>query len=74
MAQKEEIDFLVVKSYYLLADHSIAEKQKQRYNDTIDAFYEFADLYTESSKYYNDAKLIKVKAEQALKKLENNKS
>lgn len=74
VAQKEEIDFLVVKSYYLLAVNSVPEKQKQRFTDTIDAFYEYADLYTESSKFFNEAKAIKAKAEQALKKLENNKS
>ncbi len=71
VAQKEEIDYLIVKSYYLLAVNSISEKQKERYNETINAFYEYAELYTESSKYFNDTKLLKYKAELALKKLEN---
>lgn len=70
ISQREELDFLLVKSHYLLAENSVAEKQVQRYRETIESFNEFAEYYTESSKYMDEAAGIKRKAEQALKKLE----
>jgi len=71
IAQKEEIDFLIVKSNYLLAANSIQEKQVERFNKTIEAFNEFADQYPEGSKYMAEATLYKDKAQQALNKLNN---
>ncbi len=59
MAQKEEVDFLVVKANYLLAKNSVAEKQLERFNNTLLAYEEFAEQYTESSKYMDDAKTMK---------------
>ncbi len=73
IAQREEIDFLILKSSYLLAENSIPEKQIERYQGTIIAFEEFTEYYTESSKYMNSAKQIKDKAITALNKINKQK-
>ncbi|MES2725943.1 MAG: outer membrane protein assembly factor BamD [Bacteroidota bacterium] len=69
--QREEIDYLVLSSSYMLAENSIPEKQAERYKETISAFDEFTEYYTENSKYMTNAKTIKQKAEVALNKLKN---
>jgi outer membrane protein assembly factor BamD len=69
MVQKEEVDFLVVKSNYLLAQNSIIEKQKERYQNTLNAFEEFSEQYTESSKHMKEAKELREKAQLALLKI-----
>lgn len=74
IAQREEVDFLVVKASYLLAENSVADKQLNRFKETLDAFVEFTDNYPESSQYMNEARLYKDKAEKAIHHLENNKS
>lgn len=73
MSQKEEVDFLIVKSNFLLAKNSIETKQEERYRNTIAAFEEFSEQYLESSKYMREAKDIQTKALAALKKIETNK-
>ncbi|OYU96043.1 MAG: hypothetical protein CFE21_06430 [Bacteroidetes bacterium B1(2017)] len=69
MIQKEEVDYLIVKSSYLLAQNSIQTKQKERYENTLLAYDEFTEQYLENSKYMNDAKEIQQKALFALKKI-----
>lgn len=69
IAQKEEIDFLYLKSHFLLAQNSVQEKQTERYNTTLEVYEEFSELYTEGSRYMTEAKLIKEKSKQALIKL-----
>ena len=54
---KEELTFLVLKSYFLLAENSVKKKKQQRINETIDAYYIFADTYKES-KYLKEAQNI----------------
>ncbi len=71
MVQKEEVDFLIVKSHYLLAQNSVAEKQIERYRNTLAAFEELNEQYTEASKFMKEAKEIALKSQLALKKLEN---
>jgi outer membrane protein assembly factor BamD len=70
MAQKEELDFLVVKANFLLAKNSVEYKQKERFENTLAAFEEFAEQYPESSKYMREAKEIKQKAINSLKSIE----
>ena len=41
--------FLVLKSSYLLADNSVASKQKERYQATVDEYYSFVGEFPESS-------------------------
>jgi hypothetical protein len=57
-----------------LAQNSIIEKQVERYNNTLLAYEEFTDQYTESSKFMKEAKEIEQKSRLALKKLEDKKS
>lgn len=74
ISQREEVDFLVVKSAFLLAENSVPEKQLERFRETIEAYNQFADNYPESSKYMMEARLLKLQAEKAIQHLENNKS
>jgi len=54
---REELTFLVLKSHFLLAENSVKKKKQQRINETIDAYYIFADAYKES-KYLKEAQNI----------------
>lgn len=55
--RREEVQFLIVKSYYLLAKNSISSKQEERYGQTIDAYYNFIDKYP-NSPFIKDAEKI----------------
>lgn len=44
----EELLFLSVETSYKLADNSIVEKKKERFDKTIDLYQEFLDKYPES--------------------------
>lgn len=58
---REEILFTIVKSSYYLAENSIIKIQKERYKNTIDAYYIFVDNFSDSKKikeaekYYNNS-------------------
>ncbi len=58
---REEIEFLVVKSSYLLAINSIASKKEERLNATIEHYHKFVDTFQDSDyvkkaeDYYADA-------------------
>jgi outer membrane protein assembly factor BamD len=58
---KEEILYLMVKTYYQFAKESIFEKQKERYNKTIVACNELFSQYPES-KYIAEANDLKEKS------------
>ena len=47
---REEILYLIVKSSFVLAEKSIRKKQNERYQNTIDEYYVFADEYPDSKK------------------------
>jgi outer membrane protein assembly factor BamD len=51
---REELMFLILKSSYLLADNSIIQKRKERFQDTIDEYYSFIGEFPES-KYRREA-------------------
>ncbi len=72
IAQREEIEFLTLKSYYLLADKSIETKQEQRYKDAVEFYNYFASEYKDS-KYMNEARTLYTKCNNALKKIEKEK-
>lgn len=63
----EEILFLQLKSYFLLAENSVIEKQEKRIKDTIIAFNQFKNTYpeskhlTEAKKVYKQVKLLRKK-------------
>jgi outer membrane protein assembly factor BamD len=54
---REDIMFLLVKSNYNLAEKSIAFKQKERYQNTLDEYYSFMTEFPKS-KYSGDIKRI----------------
>lgn len=63
---REQILFYIVKSKYNFAGNSVIQMQYDRYKKTIDAYYEFVDLFSESEKireaekiYENSIKFIK---------------
>ncbi len=54
---REDIFFLILRSNYLLAYNSIASKQKERYQSTLDEYYSFITEFPDS-KYRKDADRI----------------
>ncbi len=68
VAQKEELDFLTLKSYYLLADNSIETKKLARYQEAIEFYGYFKGEYP-TSKYLGEAKNIAVKTENGIQKI-----
>jgi outer membrane protein assembly factor BamD len=58
---REEIEFLIVKSSYLLAINSVDSKKEERLSATIENYHKFVDSYAESKflkeaeDYYADA-------------------
>lgn len=50
----EETKLLVLKSYYYLATNSIDEKKEERFDEGIEAYYDFIDNFA-SGKYVNEA-------------------
>lgn len=68
IAQKEELDFLTLKSHYLLAYNSIEQKQLERYQAGLEFYTYFVGEYP-GSKYQNDAKTIATKMEMEIKKI-----
>ncbi len=73
--QKEELDYLTVKSYFLLTDNSIDKKKDERYADAVLNFQQFKNEYTES-KFLPELKKISYKSEMLMKRhqLKNNGS
>jgi outer membrane protein assembly factor BamD len=68
---KEEILYLVVKTYYQFAKESIFEKQKERYNKTISAYNELFSQYPES-KYITEASDLKERSKKELVQISAN--
>jgi outer membrane protein assembly factor BamD len=54
---KEELDFLTVKSYYLLAINSIESKKQERFKAAIDNYAKFAERFPKSD-YSKEAEKI----------------
>ncbi|MCB8964554.1 MAG: outer membrane protein assembly factor BamD [Bacteroidales bacterium] len=52
---REEQVFLILKSAYLLAENSIKDKQRERFQATVDEYYTFIGEYPDS-KYADEAK------------------
>lgn len=46
--KREEAMFYIVKSYYLLAQNSISDKQRERYDLAVQNYIEFIDKYPDS--------------------------
>jgi outer membrane protein assembly factor BamD len=63
---REELQFLVLQSNYFLAKGSIASKQKERFQSTIDEYYSFIAEFP-NSRYSKDAKDIYENSESIVK-------
>jgi outer membrane protein assembly factor BamD len=63
---REEMMFLKLNSLYKYAALSMPDKQKTRYQDTMDDYYSFMEEYPESS-YIRDVKSIFTKTDRYLK-------
>lgn len=71
---EEEIKMLILKSYYELAINSIKEKQLERFNKGIEAYYDFIDNFADG-KNVNEAETIYAKIVRAKEQfLEENPS
>lgn len=56
-AYTEELSFLTIKSYYMLARNSIESKKEERLNLAIESYVKFADSYPKSE-YIREAETI----------------
>lgn len=65
---REEIQFLVIKSSFLLAENSIESKKEERLTATIENYHSFVDKYKDS-KYMKDAEGYYVDALRELEKI-----
>lgn len=66
----EEIRYMVVRSAYLLAKNSFVEKQKERFELTLEKSMAFLKRYPESS-YYKDVADYETQSKKQLKELDN---
>jgi outer membrane protein assembly factor BamD len=72
----DEYKLMIIKSYYLFANMSVEEKQKERFEKVLEEYYDFVDRFPESKltkdaeKYFNLSKnsLNAIKNEQTDKK------
>jgi len=63
---REEMMFLKLRSLYLYADLSLPQKQKERYQETLDDYYSFMEEYPKST-YSRDVNNIFLKTNKYLK-------
>ena len=63
---REEMMFLKLNSLFQYAELSMADKQKSRYQDTLDDYYSFMEEYPESQ-YAKDVRAIYQKTDKYLK-------
>ena len=70
---REEVHYLIVKSFYLLAINSVPEKIEERLNEAIDAYEQFKDNYT-ASIFLKELEETYNKINKSLDQLKNNKN
>ena len=54
---KEDLSILILRAKYKLAQNSVVEKEKERFQNAIDEYYGFKNEFPES-KYLNEAEKI----------------
>ncbi|MES2592639.1 MAG: outer membrane protein assembly factor BamD [Bacteroidota bacterium] len=64
---EEELNYLIIKSYYLLALNSIDSKKQERFKASVDAYIKFVDNYP-NGQYINEAELVYTSALKNLEK------
>ncbi|MBC7426733.1 MAG: outer membrane protein assembly factor BamD [Bacteroidia bacterium] len=65
---KDLIDFMIVKSTFMLAKNSVETKKEERYNQVFLEYEEFKETNAPSSRYYSEATEIFEKAKKNLQK------
>ena len=70
---RDEIQWLIVDSYYQYAKMSTERRKLERFNDTIEAFLTFVARFPDSQ-YMNDAQVIHAKSINAIENLEANQT
>jgi outer membrane protein assembly factor BamD len=71
--ERERLEFLIVKSAYLLAENSVHGKQIERYSSTLQYYTEFKERFP-SSRYDGEASRIYKNANEQIEKLKTKKS
>ncbi|RYD76250.1 MAG: outer membrane protein assembly factor BamD [Sphingobacteriales bacterium] len=71
--QRENLEFHIIKSSYLLAERSVESKQKERYANTVQYFNEFRERYPKSA-YDSELNRMIKDANSKVEKLKNNRS
>ncbi|MCW3101940.1 MAG: hypothetical protein JWO09_380 [Bacteroidetes bacterium] len=64
---EEEANYLIVKSYYLLALNSIESKKQERFKAAVDSYAKFAEAFPKS-RYLQDAEVYQRSALKSLEK------
>jgi outer membrane assembly lipoprotein YfiO len=67
---REEQTFLILKSAYIYADNSVTQKQKERFQSTVDYYYNFIAEFP-NSKYLKEAQKMYEAASKVLKSSNN---
>ncbi len=66
----DEYKLMIIKSYYLFANMSVEEKQKERFEKVLEEYYDFIDRFPES-KLTKDAEKYFTLSKNSLKALNN---
>jgi outer membrane protein assembly factor BamD len=66
-ARNEEFNYLIIKSYYLLALNSIESKKQERFKASIDSYVKFAEQFPKSE-YLKEAEMVYKSAMKNLEK------
>lgn len=67
LPQREEVEFLIVKSHFLLAKNSVEEKKQERLEATVKAYNSFIESYP-TGKYRKEADYLILQTNSLLKK------
>lgn len=69
----EEVWYLLVKNSFSLSKNSISSKKKERFEQTIERYRNFATLFSNSS-YVKELKYVEIESQKELSLLTNSKS
>ena len=69
----EEVTYLTIKSYYLLALNSIESKKQERFKAVVDTYFKFVDAFPKST-YLKDAEMVYDSAVKNIEKYNKSRS
>jgi outer membrane protein assembly factor BamD len=70
--QREELDYLTVKSYFLLAENSFDDKKQERYDNGVVAYQQFLSDYPDS-RYIAELKKLNSRVQFVIMKMHHEK-